>query len=309
MSRRFVHTWIPGLGVAVFGLLLLGPGTVVQGAPNDAEEMMRSEQFEECATCHEEVAEAFLWNPHSALETRGMASMKGADSSCAACHGDPTAHLDEGGGQGNIFNFGEEHLPSARSESCLGCHGGDHSRFAASSHSRAGLDCTSCHNVHAEDIWSLVDKPNLATSSHRGARVSDSCWECHNDVFAQFEYNERHRLQEGILECTSCHNPHEPQSRWMLGGFKQQQCLECHVDKGGPWVFEHGGNRTEGCTSCHSPHGSVNRHLLTFQNVAELCYSCHVAIPGFHARFTLESQCTNCHSTIHGSHLNPFFLQ
>lgn len=49
--------------------------------------------------------------------------------------------------------------------------------------------------------------------------------------------------------------------------------------------------------------------MLTFQAVAELCYSCHVAVPGFHSRFTLDTQCTNCHSSIHGSNLDPYFLR
>ncbi len=309
MTRRILQTLVPTAGVALFGILLPGGNTVVFGSPGTAAQVpMLSGQSEECAACHEEHTEAFLLNPHSALETEGLAGKVGAASSCAACHGDPTTHLDEGGGAENIFNFSEDELPSARSESCQGCHGTEHPRFDATAHAKAGLDCTSCHGIHG-DVWALVDSPELIRSSLQASRVSDSCYECHNDVFAHFEYNERHRLQEGILECTSCHNPHEPAQRWMLGGFKQEMCVDCHVDKGGPWMFEHGGVRGEGCTSCHTPHGSVNRHMLSFQNVAELCYSCHIAVPGFHARFVAESQCTSCHSTIHGSHLDPFFLK
>lgn len=65
----------------------------------------------------------------------------------------------------------------------------------------------------------------------------------------------------------------------------------------------------EGCSSCHEVHGSPNRHLLTFQNVADQCYSCHTAVPGFHFFFPPDIQCTNCHSTIHGSNFDPFFLK
>ena len=95
----------------------------------------------------------------------------------------------------------------------------------------------------------------------------------------------------------------------LLGGFKQQQCTSCHTDKEGPFVFEHGSQRVEGCVACHDPHGSPNRHLLTFQSVADLCYSCHGVVPGFHTRFIADSQCTNCHSTIHGSNFDPFLLK
>jgi predicted CXXCH cytochrome family protein len=65
----------------------------------------------------------------------------------------------------------------------------------------------------------------------------------------------------------------------------------------------------EGCVACHTPHGSVNRHMLHFQSTADLCFSCHVDIPGFHARFNRTTNCVNCHSAIHGSQMNPFFLR
>jgi predicted CXXCH cytochrome family protein len=95
-----------------------------------------------------------------------------------------------------------------------------------------------------------------------------------------------------------------------LGGFKHEKCFTCHTDKQGPYVFEHLTSRVEGCTSCHdSAHGSVNRHMLSYQRVADLCNSCHTVVPGFHTRFVNTSQCTNCHSQIHGSNLHQAFLQ
>lgn len=135
------------------------------------------------------------------------------------------------------------------------------------------------------------------------------CAECHGDIVARFSLNEHHRLQEGILECTSCHDPHDVQTRTMLGGFKQEACATCHADKTGPYVYEHGSVRVEGCTACHDPHGSVNRHHIKFQKEAELCLSCHAGLPSFHSRFTLDTNCTNCHTSIHGSNFSPFFLQ
>ena len=92
----------------------------------------------------------------------------------------------------------------------------------------------------------------------------------------------RRLAPRAVPECTSCHDPHEPAARSLLGGFKQQACIGCHEDKGGPFVFEHPASRTEGCTACHSPHGSPNRHLLATQRVAELCYGCHAEVPQFH---------------------------
>ena len=101
--------------------------------------------------------------------------------------------------------------------------------------------------------------------------------------------------------------------RVRLAGFKQEACIDCHTDKGGPFIFEHGSSKVDGCVACHTPHGSVNRHMLTFQATGDLCYSCHAVLPSFHGgtpqRFTANTNCTNCHSSIHGSNFDPFFMK
>lgn len=269
-----------------------------------------------CGDCHEEYVESVGLGPHSVFEREGWQLPQGVEVSCSACHGDPTTHLDEGGGLGTMFSFTKAPANQANA-TCLGCHGDSHPRFAQSAHAQAGIACIDCHSVHAAEppgpplLGAVGVEARL--SEYRGA--SAVCYGCHGEVFANFEYNERHRLKEGILECTSCHNPHEPPTRALLGGFKQEACINCHTDKGGPFIFEHGSVRTEGCVSCHTPHGSPNRHLLTFPTVASLCYSCHGEVPSFHIgfggppRFDLTTNCTNCHSSIHGSNFHPAFLQ
>jgi DmsE family decaheme c-type cytochrome len=293
-----VRTWLPiALALAAFLVFGVDRAMAVETAVDP----------EECAACHEDHVATFMQSPHSALDSEGLAEMAGVTGSCAACHGDATQHMEEGGGEGTIFSFAPDNLPSTLNETCLTCHAQTHPGFQASAHARLGVTCVDCHSIHpAEGEETTAEGFRSALDT---GRVSDGCQECHGDVFAQFEFNERHRLQEGTMECTTCHDPHQAQDRMMLGAFKQEQCLTCHRDKGGPFVFEHGSQKTEGCTACHSPHGSPNRHMLAFQNVAELCYSCHALVPGFHTRFTLESQCTSCHSTIHGSNFDPFFLK
>jgi DmsE family decaheme c-type cytochrome len=252
-----------------------------------------------CAPCHSDEVEAFKLGPHAVWETMDSEEKTGSEDSCANCHGDSSEHLNNPE-KGNIFAFKPEDLAKTKTQVCQDCHTDTHPRYFASAHAKAGLDCTSCHTIHSgKRARSLLPTKN----------VSETCRDCHSDAFAKFELNERHRLKERILECTSCHNPHEPPTRARLAGFKQEQCYECHTDKQGPFVYEHGSVLVEGCTSCHEPHGSVNRHMLTFQKVANLCYSCHVAVPGFHLNFTAETQCVNCHSTIHGSNLSPVFLE
>ena len=87
-SRVFLP---PAVIAGIAALTLAGRGAT-EPAPTGAT-LTLSEQFEECATCHEEHTDEFLLNPHSALETEGTGSGCGqaAASSCAACHGDPTA--------------------------------------------------------------------------------------------------------------------------------------------------------------------------------------------------------------------------
>ena len=171
------------------------------------------------------------------------------------------------------------------------------------------IDCSSCHKPHANARDDrLLAREVPADRLYLGA-ATESCLGCHQEVRAQMNLNERHRVLEGMVACADCHKQHEPTPRARLGGFTHETCINCHTDKGGPFVFEHQSSRIEGCTACHVPHGSVNRHVLAYQKVADLCFSCHVAVPGFHSRFEAQTNCTNCHSQIHGSNLHHAFLQ
>lgn len=304
MRQRLVPLLLPAFGaLLLFGTAVSGP----QAGAADAEPA----DVSLCADCHESEAKAFSRTPHSQLASPEFSSGGLAAGSCNYCHAGAAEHIDQGGGVGTIFAFASSESFRARVDVCLTCHGDVHPRFMSTPHAAAGIDCTSCHTVHGTSGGTaqlkLTDHVNIGME--RVDVASASCRQCHEDVFTQFQFNERHRLQEGILSCTSCHNPHEPQARVALGGFKQQACTECHGDKEGPFVFEHGSQKVEGCVACHTPHGSPNRHMLNFQSTAELCYSCHAVVPSFHSRFTLDTACTNCHSSIHGSNFDPFFLK
>jgi DmsE family decaheme c-type cytochrome len=306
--------------MAVIAVLLAGGGVRVMGQemqsshanmPATAEAQQVS--AETCADCHDDVVGPFARNPHAALDTEGLASKAGASFSCAACHGDPTAHLEAGGGADTIRTFTGPNVDARKvDEVCLTCHSTTHPDFYASPHAKAGISCLDCHSVHNSKVGDkhlLVPAAAGTTAPGTEHGVSAVCAQCHGDVMAQYQFNEHHRIEEGIVDCTSCHNPHAPQPRTLLGGFWQQQCVNCHTDKGGPFVFEHPAVMVEGCVACHDPHGGANRHQLKFQRVAELCTSCHVELPSFHSRFTQDTVCTNCHTMIHGSNFSPFFLQ
>jgi DmsE family decaheme c-type cytochrome len=267
----------------LFGILLLLSSLRAKEAVPEGENI----DLETCAECHEDIAKAFLSKPHS------------VSKSCTVCHADAEKHLEEEGGP-TIFAFKPSDIPNEKSNKCLNCHTRSNSRFFASPHGKGSMDCTTCHVMHSETA-----KPSLLRTS-----ATKSCYTCHEDVFSQFQLNERHRLQEGILGCTTCHNPHEPAMRERLAGFNHESCIKCHTDKGGPYIYEHGASRIEGCKACHEVHGTPNRHMLTHQSIADLCFSCHGAAPSWHSRFdSYSTNCTVCHSTIHGSNLSKIYLK
>jgi len=271
--------------IALFGLAFLVAGFLSAAKPGP----QTAKDSETCGPCHEDVIKKFVQKPHAAI---GAAS-------CTSCHAGPEKHIQEGGGT-NIFAFKPADPPAQKNKACLKCHAAGSAQFMAGPHGKAALDCTTCHSVHAQPTM-----PNLMTTS-----ATKSCYACHQDVFAKFSLNERHKLQERILGCTTCHDPHAPAASERLGGFKQEACLKCHPDKGGPFLYEHGSSRVEGCTVCHETHGSPNRHMLLTQSVGDLCYGCHVFSPQWHGHLNEKTtNCTNCHATIHGSNLSKIFIK
>jgi len=141
-------------------------------------------------------------------------------------------------------------------------------------------------------------------------------------VKSQFSKPFRHKVLEGTMSCSDCHNPH--------GGFEQKQtklavgadqsCVKCHSQMQGPFVFEHAPLRVEGCAACHTPHGSNNPKMLKRSSVRQLCLECHTNIfnveldenlpLGPHTQTSIRTQnCTTCHSAIHGSHSSKFLFR
>jgi DmsE family decaheme c-type cytochrome len=146
------------------------------------------------------------------------------------------------------------------------------------------------------------------------------CLSCHNETKSQFTQPFHHKVLEGAMKCSDCHNPH--------GGFELKQarlavgadaaCIKCHSDKQGPFVFEHAPLKVEGCAICHSPHGSSNPRLLKRNNVNQLCLECHSNAheigapntPSFHNQATARFQnCTTCHAKIHGSNSHNLYFR
>jgi DmsE family decaheme c-type cytochrome len=253
-----------------------------------------------CRACHEAEAESYGKTPHAAA--LADASRPEPLRGCEACHGPGQAHADAGGGEGvgGLETFAAKRPATTRSAPCLKCHAGgtDLHDWKRGDHALAALACTDCHRMHGGASEHLLAKP-----------APQLCYGCHLEVRAKFALPEHHKVNEGVLSCLDCHRPHGKSKPTLMRGMDQsRQCFRCHGDLEGPFVFEHAGLLTEGCDRCHDPHGSVNRHLLIRRQVAQLCYECHTVTPATHLQPSFRD-CTRCHVAIHGSNVDPRFLE
>lgn len=284
--------------------LQAAPARKSQAAPAQSavatEHAPKPEDFagsEACETCHADQVKGFGSNPHSklALEHNG----KGV--SCEGCHGPGKAHVDGGGDITKIFRFTKA-TPKQVDARCLGCHEGKHANFERSAHGEANVSCVDCHSIHKfEEPAHLlkVSAPKL-------------CYSCHTDVMPQFSQPFHHKVNEGVMGCNDCHDPHGSFEKKGLKTASQndQVCVKCHSETAGPFVFEHPPVKAEGCSSCHSPHGSPNPRLLTRSNINTLCMQCHATPSGpAHNQATQYQACTVCHSQIHGSNASFVFFK
>ncbi len=312
VTRRFGAA--PGKlrGLRVLSTILLGAGVVCAtalaapganssaGAARDAAHAQYV-GAETCASCHEEVANAFATNPHAKMALL-HGNAKGI--TCENCHGAGSAHVAAGGDPTKIFNPAKATAGEVDAK-CLSCHAGAHPDFLRSPHAKANVSCIGCHDIHGSKQEALLKAPQ-----------PQLCFQCHNDQRAQFNMPFHHRVNEGLIQCSDCHDPHGTFGNNNLRSTADQNaiCTKCHTDVRGPFVYEHAPVKAEGCMSCHTPHGSQNARLLNMPNIAVLCNQCHSRVAagtvhGQGAGSDSSEPCTTCHTYIHGSNINAAFLR
>jgi len=287
----------------LFGLLVVP--ALGSGPPPDAEYI----GAETCMDCHDDVGEAFWNTTHGHLL---KSSGKYSENLCESCHGPGSAHVEEGDAELilNPTNKGE------RSEDmCLSCHSdGTFMEWRFSSHAMGDIGCTDCHEAH-------VPAGQILKKS-----TPELCYDCHQNVRADFFLPSHHPVAEGKLGCESCHPIHGGENQWVMGQDKRELCFTCHPSKEGPFVFEHDPVNEE-CSICHQPHGSIADNLLV-QSEPTLCLNCHsmhfhASIPGIESdgftspqdpsrtlssthdgfKEAMLTKCTQCHTQVHGSDL------
>ncbi|HLX46159.1 MAG TPA: DmsE family decaheme c-type cytochrome [Bryobacteraceae bacterium] len=279
-----------------------------------------------CKTCHPDVWSNFYKNPHFKSLASGTETPE--NTGCESCHGPGKAHVEARGGKATIIAFSELG-PEKTLDACLRCHGQTISRanIRRSTHTQQDVVCSNCHSIHKSPA------PKFLLAKQQ----TELCYGCHATARAQFSMPFKHRVNEGSVQCTDCHNPHGAfDPTWRMAARPhmvdqregtEEACLKCHIDKRGPFVFEHGSVAVERCETCHQPHGSMNARLLKRPTVFTLCLQCHNGQgnfgnfgPAFHTGVQKPpsdhnlanpryQNCTTCHPKIHGSNTSEFFFR
>jgi DmsE family decaheme c-type cytochrome len=275
-----------------------------------------------CAGCHADKHESTLMTAHGA-KNDAQGSM------CQACHGDASDHLKDPTKfkPANKIKYG---TAAEKTAVCFACHQSNRQLafWESGKHSLNDVSCSSCHSIHGTyrgpniNYFQTTFRPNEA----------DICGKCHQDIRSQTLKPSHHPIPEGKVKCSDCHNPHGAISPVMLkNATVHDQCISCHTDKRGPFVFEHPPVE-ENCITCHNPHGSSHYKLLN-EHTPNLCQDCHDAArhpgslyggnaawllpdgtpnPSVNTRFIARA-CLNCHNAVHGSNApgskGRFFLR
>lgn len=295
-----------------------------------------------CADCHANTAAHYQMTAHRKTINKDAPPEK---QGCEGCHGGAKQHVEFQRSVQKLIAEGKEAESQAlmadsaklaagtmpdisklsskeASQLCLQCHESTQDRheerfnFRRSEHYRHGVSCLDCHSSHSPKRTENLLKED----------EPEGCYQCHADQKVTFARPFHHKVPEGGMKCSDCHNHH--------GGFQPKQlrswasgtdmaCIRCHSDKAGPFVYEHAPVKTEGCQACHSPHGSTNPKLLKRNEVRFLCLECHSntpsipaeeagigpGVPTFHDINGRHRNCTVCHLTIHGSNSHPAFFR
>lgn len=295
---------------------------------------------DKCRSCHRSESTEFHKTAHADVAA-GARKMD-----CETCHGAGQPHSEaEEAAHGddaktllaNTLIFSFKSTPQENAARCLTCHITSEGQkgFAHSSHVAAAVSCQSCHATHMvvadagprlappaqAQFFAVPQAPAEQRWLHESL-LKDSqpalCYTCHATVRAQFAEPFHHRVPEGAMKCSDCHNAHGTANKASLVAPAWETCVSCHGEKRGPYIFEHAAVRIEGCGACHTPHGADARFMLKARESRMLCLQCHgdqhsptgqAAVPHSRLGFQARGDCTRCHAAVHGSNFNADFLQ
>lgn len=159
-----------------------------------------------CLRCHSGIKmHAVAASAHGTMEHR---SSPLAAHGCEACHGPGSIHVSRAhGGRGfpPLTRFGRGSQFSTREDqidACLACHTNEMGaagpiQFRGSPHDRRNINCSTCHQVHAE-----TDPMN------EKEQQASTCYRCHRKQKTEHPRFEDKSIDFEALSCGTCHDVH-----------------------------------------------------------------------------------------------------
>ncbi len=265
--------------------------------------LSQTEEIEDdmCLACHEDYDIGLSSTKHQLSTTVTNAEFK---IGCTSCHNGGEIHVEDPSVD-NISN--PANLTGYDAVSlCSNCHVVHQSmdNYGFDNHSNQELNCSECHSVHGGKQKLLFDENAVF------------CQKCHFETKTKFQRRSNHPLEQGVLNCLSCHRFTKRQDSNLMFDL-ERTCQGCHPENGGPFLYEHQTVNAHavdgsGCVECHDPHGSENDYLLK-QPVNNLCSQCHIEHITRNHDNLWESvwskySCQTCHMDTHGSFVSNQYL-
>lgn len=266
---------------------------------------------ETCLKCHKKMATGWSMTVHRKTIFNTDPAKKG----CEACHGPGRAHV-EGGGDPSLIVRPERLKPSETATICLGCHTQEHvTLWRTSTHARAKLSCTNCHDTHGPDPAVLTKDIANAKLELEGLTRSLKEAEMAGTVAAAGS-KEKTEANERAAELRAKRDA-------LLADLKGNEtlfqrttepyvCYNCHRNKQAEANLPSHHPIKEGkmyCSDCHNPHGGP-AGMLREESTPETCFRCHAEKlgPFVYDHPPVTEDCSICHKP-HGSVNNNLLTQ
>lgn len=211
-----------------------------------------------CHTPHDAMSEAPLWNRELSTQSYTLYSSPTLDATVTQ--------------------------PQGSSKLCLSCHDGTLALNAI--HSSTLPIATDL----SQSLFNIGSSSNLETNLENDHPISFEY-----TIGLDQELNDPTNLpsfillQNGRVECTSCHDPHTSDYPQFLRTSKNQLCIACHnkpnFNGSAHDYMEAAVNAEYACENCHEPHNAAGidsfwgkSTFLLRNNQENLCFECHTNI-------------------------------
>lgn len=277
----------------------------------------------QCQTCHQSsemlaqptpTAQAALLAPIGPIPTPIVHPRAEAGvNTCFDCHSTLQEDIHV-----NIANWWQRSIHAEREVTCADCHGGD-----PSASTKEEAKSPEAGYIGSPD---KVEIPALCASCHADVTQMRQ-YDLPTDQYAKYQESIHGiRLAEGdpnVATCADCHNGHlvlkanDPAST-VYPANVPEMCASCHADEGlmapyniptdqftlyresvhGHALLDEQNFRAPNCATCHGTHGAAPPG---FQEVANVCGSCHSAtqdyyLEGAHSSASERTpKCVTCH--------------